>query len=160
MSYNFEVIAVAFTGIAASLLFGGQTIHSKLKIPIPTEQDSISRLQVNSQAAKIIRYSKILVIDEAGSTSKHVYSCVDRFLRDVRQNPNVPFGGIVVLLTGDFRQTLPVPDEFRLVFSVELSITGSPIWQYFEVLKLTQNMRALPDEIDFKNWQFLKYFIL
>lgn len=65
----------------------------------------ISRLQVNTLAAKIIRNSKILVIDKAGSTSKHVYTCVDRFLRDVRQNHNVPFGGIVVLLKGDFRQT-------------------------------------------------------
>ena len=151
-SLRLGVIPVAFTGIAASLLDGGQTIHSRFRLPIPTESDSISNIKTNTLEAQKLKYSRILVMDEASSISKHVYSCVDRFFRDIRRQPNVPFGGIVVLLTGDFRQTLPVPDMSRITQSVELCLKRSPLWQYFRRLRLVQNMRALAHEVEFKEW--------
>ncbi|KAF8555561.1 hypothetical protein OG21DRAFT_1393465, partial [Imleria badia] len=45
--------------------------------------------------------------NEAGSQHHYVLEAVDRTLRDLL-NRDVPFGGITVLLSGDFRQTLPV----------------------------------------------------
>ena len=149
---NFNTLACAFTGIAASLLHNGQTIHSMFRIPIPTEHDSVSSLQPSDDRATLLKYSKILIMDEASSTSKHVYSCVDKFLRDARRRPNVPFGGMVVLLTGDFRQTLPIPDELSQISSVDLCLKRSELWQHFTRFRLIQNLRALPEEIIFKDW--------
>ena len=37
----------------------------------------------------------------------HVFHAIDRLMRDLTKN-DVPFGGKVFLLSGDFRQTLPV----------------------------------------------------
>ena len=36
------------------------------------------------------------------------FEAVDRTLRDITDCPHIPFGGLVVVFGGDFRQTLPV----------------------------------------------------
>ena len=43
---------------------------------------------------------------------KHAIEAIDRMLRDI-SNSNVPFAGKVILLGGDFRQTLPVVKRAR-----------------------------------------------
>ena len=142
-SMNFRVIAGAFTGIASSLLQGGQTLHSRFKIPIPTESDSSSRLCVGSNEAQAIRFSKLIIIDEASMLSKNVLECIDRFLRLLRRLPDTPFGGITVVLAGDFRQCLPISDLSRIENAVNMCIKKSLLWPYFTQLRLTENLRAL-----------------
>ena len=39
---------------------------------------------------------------------RDVFEAVDRTFRDILDRDDVPFGGIVVCFSGDFRQTLPV----------------------------------------------------
>src|ERR1700710_936020 len=58
-------IAVASSGIAATLLNGGRTAHSTLKIPISINKDSYCNIPKNSQLAKQIQQAKILIWDEA-----------------------------------------------------------------------------------------------
>ena len=53
--HNFEVIAAAWTGIAAMLLPKGRTVHSRFKIPLNLHEHSISSLKVNSQEANNIK---------------------------------------------------------------------------------------------------------
>ena len=43
-----------------------------------------------------------IIIDEAPLLHKHAYEAIDRSLRDLRDN-NSKFGGIPVMLCGDFR---------------------------------------------------------
>jgi len=55
-----DVIRVAWTGIAAMLLPGGHTVHSRFKIPLMLTDTSISSLKVNSKEASTIRKSKLI----------------------------------------------------------------------------------------------------
>ena len=151
-SLNLRVIAGAFTGIAASLLPDGQTLHSKFKIPIPTEADSCSRHCLSSVEAQEIRNSKLIIIDEASMVAKNVLECIDRFLRFVRRLPQTPFGGITIVLAGDFRQCLPISDLSRIENAVTMCVKRSDLWPHFTQLRLIENVRALPDQIEFKQW--------
>ena len=150
-SKGYSVIPLAFTGIAAALLEGGQTIHSKFRIPIPTDSNSVSLLCISSPTSYEIRFSKLIIIDEASQLSYYVLECIDRFLRDITKK-NIPFGGIVVMLSGDFRQCPPIPDIGSLETASNISIKRSFLWKYFNQLRLTENVRAKPEEVEFKSW--------
>ena len=150
---NYSVVPTAFTGIAAALLVGGgQTMHSKFKIPIPTNMQSVSRIEANSQQAEQLRQCKLFIIDEASMVSRAMLECIDRLLRDIMRQPNVPFGGKVMFLTGDFRQCAPVSDNENIEASVLMCLKNSELWQNFRRLALVENVRADPNEREFKNW--------
>lgn len=54
---------------------------------------------------------------------------------------NMQFGGITIVLGGDFRQTLPVIPNARQQQILNALITRSHLWQNCVVLELTENMR-------------------
>lgn len=64
-------------------------------------------------------------------------------------NNNLAFGGKIVLLGGDFRQLLPIKVRGTRSEVVNLSIRFSSVWKYFINYCLKQNMRVLPEEIEF-----------
>ena len=55
------VIAVAFSGIAAILLDGGKTAHSRFSIPLNLKENSTCSIDKQSIAAAKIRQSKLIV---------------------------------------------------------------------------------------------------
>ncbi|PCH43539.1 hypothetical protein WOLCODRAFT_47437, partial [Wolfiporia cocos MD-104 SS10] len=57
--------------------------------------------------AQLIREAAVIVWDEAPMANRKVLHCVDKICRRIMQN-DLPFGGKVVILLGDFRQTCPV----------------------------------------------------
>lgn len=62
---------------------------------------------------EVCKRTKLIVIDEVTMGHRNMFECLDRSLRDVMKvvNPdrgNMLFGGITVLLAGDWRQILPV----------------------------------------------------
>ncbi|UYV66800.1 hypothetical protein LAZ67_4002883, partial [Cordylochernes scorpioides] len=102
-------IAVASSGTAATLLAGGRTAHSVLKLPLTFAegQTAVYNIRKNSDKASFLRSCKLLVWDECTMAHKIALEALDRTLQDIRDDPQ-PMGGLVVLLAGDFRQTLPV----------------------------------------------------
>lgn len=70
------------------------------------------------------------------------FEAVSRTLNDIcgMDNHNA-FGGIPILLGGDFAQTLPVVRRGNRAQTVAASIKNSQLWQSFKVLQLTKNMR-------------------
>ena len=143
---------VAFTGIAASLIDCGQTIHSRFGVPIPIERDSVSRINVRSPEAQIIRNSSLIIWDEASMCPAYVAECVDRLLRDVTGLRDVIFGGKCVVFGGDFRQTLPVVPSSDPAETVKHSLKASYLWPTVTKLSLTRNQRALPEEREFAEY--------
>ena len=104
---------VASSGIAATLLPGGRTAHSRFKIPLKLDEDSTCSISHNSDIAELIKQTSLIIWDEAPMQNRLAFECLDRSLRDIMKSvsPNMydkPFGGITVLLGGDFRQILPV----------------------------------------------------
>ncbi|GKA22646.1 ATP-dependent DNA helicase PIF1-like protein [Tanacetum coccineum] len=107
------VLNVASSGIAALLLEGGRTAHSRFAIPINILEDSMCHIPADSHLADLIRKAKLIIWDEAPMIQSYCYEAFDRTLRDIcRSDPSEPsnrvFGGKVVLFGGDFRQILPV----------------------------------------------------
>jgi len=55
----------------------------------------------------LIRQTKLILWDEAPMTNKLAFEAMDRTLHDLTDK-NKPFGGIIFVMSGDFRQVLPV----------------------------------------------------
>ena len=140
------VLNVASSGIAALLLEGGRTAHSRFAIPINVVDDSMCHIPGDSDLAELIRMCSLIIWDEAPMTHRHCYEAFDRTLRDIcRPTPYEPsdqvFGGKVVLFGGDFRQILPVITNGTRHDVVHSSLNSSYLWQHCKVMKLTVNMR-------------------
>ncbi|KAG2212510.1 hypothetical protein INT45_000892 [Circinella minor] len=106
-------LPVVSSGIAAILLPGGRTAHSRFKIPIDADETDTCNLPLGGAYAHLIRQTSLIIWDEAVMCGKWNFQAVDNALRDIMgaTDPalaNVPFGGKVVVFGGDFRQLLPV----------------------------------------------------
>ena len=69
------------------------------------------------------------------------YQALDRTMQSVRDNKGVPFAGVPMLFTGDFRQTLPVVLNGTTEECIEASLKRSPLWEEIKVMHLEENFR-------------------
>jgi hypothetical protein len=142
------VITIASSGIAALLIPRGRTAHSRFGIPIDIHEASSCNMTSDSDLAMLMAKAKLIIWDEAPMLHKHCFEVVDHALRDVLKSHNngrldIPFGGKVVVLGGDFRQILPVIPKGTRQEIVHTTINSSSLWDFCEVLTLTTNMRLL-----------------
>ncbi|EOA12259.1 hypothetical protein CARUB_v10008029mg [Capsella rubella] len=121
------VLNVASSGIAALLLQGGRTAHSRFCIPININEYSMCSIDAESDLAELIRESKLIIWDEAPMMNRYCFETLDRTLQDIMKSNRI-FGGKVVVLGGDFRQILPVIPEGGRVATVLASINSSLLW--------------------------------
>ena len=78
-------LATASSGIAATLLTGGRTLHSTFKIPLDLHAMDIPICSIKKSTAlsRVIQEGKATVVDEAPMTNKLAYEALDRTLRDL-----------------------------------------------------------------------------
>jgi len=147
-SKRLPAIATAYSGIAALLLPNGTTLHSVAKIPIPCDIDSYcSWWYKNSDRIKTCaepwKDAVLLIIDEVSMLSNDILNCLNRSLKRLR-NSNKPFGGLLMIFGGDFRQILPVIKHAKRAKIVSQTIVNhTSIWQYIKRFSLKTNMRLL-----------------
>jgi hypothetical protein len=154
-SLNKIVLCVASSGIAAILLKGGRTAHSRLKIPIPCHEASLCNIPKTSLLAELICATNLVIWDEAPMQHRHIMEAVERSFRDIR-NSDQPFGGLTCVFGGDFQQILPVVVRGSRGQTVGACIKRSFLWSSITVLHLRQNMRLntnIEAERDFAKWQ-------
>jgi hypothetical protein len=148
-------IAVASSGIAALLLNGGRTAHSRFKIPIKLTKDSTLDISYQSELAELIRQTELFIWDEAPMAHRFAFEAVDRTFRDLT-NVDEPFGGKIFILGGDFRQILPVVIRGGRTQIVDACIKSSDLWKnHVTVMQLTINMRIQ----DAEQQQFVDYLL-
>ncbi|XP_061350222.1 uncharacterized protein LOC133295410, partial [Gastrolobium bilobum] len=135
------VLNVASSGIASLLLPGGRTAYSRFRIPIQITEDSTCNIKQNSTLAQLLSKTKLIIWDEAPMVHKFCFEALDRTLRDVLSCVDMPFGGKVVVLGGDFRQILPVIPNGSKQDIVHATINSSYLWSHCHLLSLTKNMR-------------------
>ena len=143
------VLPVASTGLAANLLPSGRTYHSQYKLPVPLVENSVSSMRSISADAQILKAADLLIWDESTMAPTHALKAVDRLLKEIMQN-DIPFGGKVLLLGGDFRQTLPVVLHGSRSAIVETSVKFSTHWDKFKRLTLIDNVRSQDPE--YSHW--------
>ena len=144
-------LAVASSGIAAELLEGGRTAHSRFKIPIPVHENSTCNISHQMAEAKLIERTSLIIWDEIMMSHVDQVSCVDRTIRDICKDHR-PFGGIPVVFCGDPRQILPVVRHGDRSKIVKACIHSSAIWNKVQQIKLQINMHVADDEIDFSQY--------
>ncbi|XP_050277829.1 uncharacterized protein LOC126719302 [Quercus robur] len=138
-------IATATSGIAATLLPGGRTTHSRFKIPLTLDASSTCLISKQSDLAELIRRATIIIWDEAPMVNRRALESLDRTFRDIME-VNLPFGGKVLILGGDFRQVLPIVPKGTKAEMIDACIVKSPLWKDVKVLHLKENMRSSNDE--------------
>ena len=101
----------ASTGIAATHI-GGVTIHSWSGVGIKEILDDrdIEHLISKEHLYKRFEKTKVLVIDEVSMLSSRLFDSVERVCRAMKRNEE-PFGGMQVVLSGDFFQLPPISRE-------------------------------------------------
>lgn len=98
----------ATTGVAA-LNIGGSTIHSWAGIGLGDDDgmDLLDKVAGNKKATNRIKGAKLLVIDEISMAKADLLEKIDIVCQFIR-NSSAPFGGLQIVLVGDFLQLPPV----------------------------------------------------
>lgn len=103
-----EPSVTAATGIAATHV-GGMTLHSWSGIGIAESlsKGDVDRIASKEHIAKRIQKAKVLIIEEISMLSSATFLMADAVCREVRRSEQ-PFGGLTLVLVGDFFQLPPV----------------------------------------------------
>jgi hypothetical protein len=99
----------AYTGIAGSVV-GGTTLHSLAMIPLNGREPSMKTMK---KLTAFWANKKYLIIDEMSMLSKKFLNKISNILAraktgDDTSEEDLPFGGVNVILAGDFHQFPPV----------------------------------------------------
>lgn len=119
-----SVFVTAPTGVAACNV-SGSTIYSFAGIGLGTGAfyQIVSRVRRSKDAMRRWNDAKVLIIDEISMLPGDIFELIERCARAVRFNES-PFGGIQIILCGDFYQLPPVSKaEQRVPFCFE-----TPTW--------------------------------
>lgn len=92
-------LAVASSGIAATLRDGGRTAHSTFKLPLNLIHidDPICNIRKGSDSVKVIQDCALVVWDVCTMSPKAGFKALDRTLRDLRDKDKI-MGGLTVVL--------------------------------------------------------------
>lgn len=103
-----SVGVTASTGIAATHI-GGVTIHSwsGLGIRDTLNEADIENLVQREHLYKRFERTRVLIIDEVSMLSARLFDFVERVCRAMKRNED-PFGGMQIVLSGDFFQLPPI----------------------------------------------------
>ena len=107
-SCGIEPAITASTGIAATHI-GGYTIHSWSGIGIRRDltKHDLDRIGQNRNVVRRVGNARILIVDEVSMLSARTFAMVEAVCREIRRNTQ-SFGGLQVILVGDFFQLPPV----------------------------------------------------
>lgn len=122
------------TGISA-LAVGGITIHSWAGVGLANKSaDILTAIVRRSKRADVWRKTDVLLIEEVSMMSADLFEKLDVVGRAIRRRIRIPFGGLQLVLCGDFCQLPPVDGGFCFL---------SETWKNcdFYTCYLTQNMR-------------------
>ncbi len=106
--HGIEPAVTASTGIAATHLHG-QTIHSWAGLGVRenlTKQDLV-RLAGNERLEKRLKRTNVLIVDEISMLAARQLDMVDTVCRHIKKS-NDAFGGLQIILVGDFFQLPPI----------------------------------------------------
>ncbi|KAI7933645.1 hypothetical protein MJO28_017542 [Puccinia striiformis f. sp. tritici] len=137
-----NVISVASSGIAALMLSGGSTAHSRFKIPLKIESGSMCNWDPNSKLAAELCKADIIIWDEISMQNRYAVEAVDRSFQELL-GCDKSFGGVAVIFGGDFRQILPVVRGGSLLHQAKMSMLNSQLWSDVVHCRLTYNVRLL-----------------
>ena len=141
-SLNSQGLAVTSTTGVSAVLIGGKTLHSWAGIGLG-KGDLIEKIKNNQKALSNWLRVKTLIIDEISMLNPRLFARLDKLACHYRNN-KLPFGGIQLIVVGDFCQLPVVKGDGTFCFN-------NPTWKKckFNVVNLTTVIRQ--DNIEFAN---------
>jgi ATP-dependent DNA helicase PIF1 len=103
---------ISSTGSSA-ILIGGRTLHSFFGLGILQGgiEATVKRALNNYKLMERMVKTNELIIDEISMISGDVFMTADLIARMAKRNPHVPFGGMRIIITGDFFQLPPITKD-------------------------------------------------
>ncbi len=146
-SHDIPVAVTASTGIAATHM-NGMTIHSWSGIGIRNflDERGLSELEDKKYLWKRFEKARVLIIDEVSMLHASQLEMIEKVCRRFKRNDK-PFGGLQVILSGDFFQLPPISkigneNESGMIFN-------SKSWQILNpaVCYLEEQHRQIDNEL-------------
>ncbi|CAF4643347.1 unnamed protein product, partial [Rotaria sp. Silwood2] len=147
---NPETIRTAIcapTGKAAALI-DGMTLHSFLSLPVNQCKHKLVKLDsdISNRIGVKLKDLQLLIIDEISMVGFTMFQHVDARLQQIMKSKK-PFGGVSVIVLGDFNQLRPVGDKYIFQFNNSYNaLVDSSLWSLFELFELTEIMRQKDDK--------------
>ncbi|GAA0140458.1 hypothetical protein LIER_35238 [Lithospermum erythrorhizon] len=98
-SNDIIAIATVTSGVVGHVLPGGRTTHSRFKIPLEANDDSMCHIKKQLGLGDLFRGAKLLIWDEVSMAKRWAIETVERTLRDITGNTQ-PFGEKVMVFEG------------------------------------------------------------
>lgn len=115
---NEPILITAMTGVAASLI-NGRSLHSSLGLGFSKddepEQELILKIENNPQLFQVWSSVKILFVDEISMMTAKLFDKLNSVAKKIRKSTEF-FGGIRLVLCGDFLQLAPINIELGFAF--------------------------------------------
>ena len=145
-SCGIEPSVTAATGIAATHV-AGMTLHSWSGIGIAEHlsRADVDRIASKEHVARRIAKAKVLIVEEISMLSATTFEMADKICREVRRE-NKPFGGLTVILVGDFFQLPPVSRRREVQFAYT-----SHVWRDLNLITCYLTEQYRQDDSEFLN---------
>ena len=142
------IIKCSFTGTAAANI-QGQTMHSAFGFSFDNKHHSLSDKK-REEKRKALRNLKIVIIDEISMVRVDMFYQLDLRLQEIKERPNIPFGGVSLMCFGDLMQLKPCLGRYICdkPSNPEFHITHllASRWSMLQVLNLETNHRQGEDK--------------
>jgi hypothetical protein len=152
-----QVACAAPTGVAASLLYNGRTLHNLFDLPTKRKQGISSNSKLQSLRADQLTKARyrfdnacLLIIDEMSMIDTTMLDHISTRLQQITEC-NDDFGGIPIILMGDMFQLPPAAGEsmYKTIFKkftvesvLKPSQNGCLLFTSFTYYELTMQMRS------------------
>jgi len=97
----------SWMGMAANLMPDGRTMHKNFGLPFDLDRNASSNAKPNNKCGKELLETDVFIIDEISMVPKFALEIIDKKLKELT-NVNLPFGGRIMIIGGDFKQILPI----------------------------------------------------
>lgn len=149
----------AMSGVAACII-GGQTLHSWAALPVFTPRSdkwlTHPSKEVNERRKSNMTNVLWVIIDEMSMLTTPLLQLFSRVCGVVRSadgdvQPSLPFGGLSVILTGDFHQFPPVATSGKELYnsnpSNQLASLGRNLYEQFDIVVILKEQMRITDPI-------------
>ena len=147
------ILCAAPTGIAASELFKGRTLHDLLGFPTTSARPKILpplRLDRAALLSARLQNIHILLIDEISMVDDLFFSWIDQRLQQLLHN-TASFGGLGIIAMGDFLQLPPVIGTSLFKAALNGTTPGGLLFRKLKLYTFEEQMRAAEDTIHTAN---------
>ncbi|XP_066914113.1 ATP-dependent DNA helicase pif1-like [Clytia hemisphaerica] len=136
-----SVFVTASTGKAATNV-DGTTLHSAFKLPIYGKGKHFKKLSGDNMHNLRLKFKhlKILLIDEISMIGEKSFKDLNQRLQEIKENNTESFGGISILLIGDFFQLPPIKQD-----SIYEPKPFDYTWEEFKLYELDEIVRQSGD---------------